>query len=154
MQHLDNYDARAKDQDALAAPWMPQYSFSEDEFYHVDIINASHGISRGNSSGNWFQNNVIAMKYYLLDEDGSCIPDPDKAANELANGIDVLRRDFGRATLIGKELKVTKGGKSELMVLRTESERIRVLKEVFGIVIEDDKKFFIEDLPSALEKDI
>ncbi|KAM6500018.1 hypothetical protein JOM56_005526 [Amanita muscaria] len=131
IQHVNGHTP-----DTLSAPWIPMFTFSEAEFYENDIYNASFSLcfSRSPIHGKMFRHNVIAMKCFLLDSERTLILDADKAGAELA-ARDVLTREFGRAILVGQKLKFTRGGESEIRVVESENERIRILKELFGIVI-------------------
>lgn len=131
--------------DTLTAPWIPMFTFSEAEFYENDIYNASFSLcfTRSPIHGKMFRHNVIVMKCFLLDSERTLILDADKAGTELA-ARDILTCEFGRAILVGRKLKFTRGGESEIRVVESENERIGILKELFGIVIKDEEKEYIK----------
>ncbi|KAM6489257.1 arylamine N-acetyltransferase 1 [Amanita muscaria] len=147
VQHVNKHTP-----DPLTAPWIPLYPFNEDEFYENDIYNASFSYCTSSMPihGGRLRENLVVSKFFLLDSEGNLIFDSDTAARELVN-TDVSKRNLGRALLFGKELKFIRGGESETTVLKTESERIAVLKDYFGIVITDEEKGYIRGLPSAID---
>ncbi|KIL56214.1 hypothetical protein M378DRAFT_89691 [Amanita muscaria Koide BX008] len=136
----------------LIAPWLPLCYFTEEEFYENDIYNASFSYCTSHIPihGGRLRNNILAVKYFLLDSEGSLVLDSDVATRELEN-TDVSKCSLGRAFLMGKELRFLRRGESEMTVLKTESERIRVLKDIFGIVITDEERAYIKGLPSAID---
>ncbi|KAF8630321.1 hypothetical protein AX15_002994 [Amanita polypyramis BW_CC] len=129
--------------------WIPLYMFSEEESYANDIHDASFVASCGSIDRGRFKQNIIILKYAFLDDNGDLVFDTDKIGTMKADG---LKHNLGRVILFGRELTYQRGPNSEVVrSLRTERERIGVLKELFGIVIREEEMRYIEGKPSALD---
>ncbi|KAF8623251.1 hypothetical protein AX17_007497 [Amanita inopinata Kibby_2008] len=147
---------RIKDdtEDASTSPWYRCYSFSEEEFYTLDITDGSFIVCYQPIAGGLFYNNIFAVKYYLIDEKGKLVFDSD--ATDKAEWIkekkkDIQRSDLGRVTLLGTVLKYIAGQNSEVRTLKTEAERVEVLRNIFGIAIKDEEIGYMKGRGAALE---
>ncbi|KAF9477221.1 cysteine proteinase [Pholiota conissans] len=123
-----------------AAPWRILYSFSEEEFHDRDFHDASFVVYSSPNPNGLFWNNVVCIKYFA---------DDDADAN--SDG-DVSREIAYRMTLMGKEVKKRgKGGSETILKFDSEVERVRALRDIFGVkVLEEDARNIIGRVP-ALE---
>ncbi|PFH49729.1 hypothetical protein AMATHDRAFT_62578 [Amanita thiersii Skay4041] len=140
VQHL-----KGKDLDPATTSWTPFFMFPEQEFYAQDIIDGSFVVSL-EPSGILYKNLMI-VKHFLLDEEGKMIF--DSSPMERRKG-DIIKRDLGRVVLFGPQLKFITGPQSQVRELKSEQERVQVIRDTFGIMIEDDEIRFMEGRDAAL----
>ncbi|TFK32376.1 arylamine N-acetyltransferase 1 [Crucibulum laeve] len=125
------------------ASWRILYSFSEEEFFPADAQDASFVVSQNYASNNIFCNDVICVKHFPLDEE-------DAKRFEGQAGSETC---MYRMVLIGKEVKKYVGSSSEVVqIFLNEVERIRALRETFGIDIDDEAERHIRGRKSAIVK--
>ncbi|KAF8623248.1 hypothetical protein AX17_007494 [Amanita inopinata Kibby_2008] len=142
-------------QDSSTLPWVPCYSFSEAEFFALDIFDGSFVVCHQPIAMGLFYNNVIAIKYFLIDEEGKLVFNSGATQDRVEwikeKKKQVERSDLGRANLMGTVLKYTAGQKSEVKTLKTEAERIEVLRDIFGIAIKDEEVQYMKGRGAALD---
>lgn len=121
---LWQYEHRNSDTEA----WIPTYCFTETEFWREDYEMMSYFVSTHRCS--WFTWYVVCVKM-LLSETGDEV--------------------VGDVTMFEREMKRRVKGETEVLaVLRTEDDRVRVLKEVFGIELDDGQMMGIRGMRSEL----
>ncbi|PFH49728.1 hypothetical protein AMATHDRAFT_4662 [Amanita thiersii Skay4041] len=140
VQHL-----KGNDSDPATSPWTPHYMFFEQEFYSPDILDGSFTIWARPSGIFW--SNVVAVMHFLLDEENKMIFHPSR---EEKSKRDIIQRDLGRVVLWGSQLKYIIGPHSEAKELKTELERVEVLRDIFGIMVKDEDIQFIQGRQAAL----
>lgn len=137
--------------------WSVLYAFTEDEFGLVDCANASLSVSMV-SMQTIFWDDVIILKYFLLSDEE--IETAGKSYSvEMLDG--TVGRDTkiyrGRGTWLGRYVmakgraKRQVGTRSEKIIeFKDEIERIRALREIFGIDVDDSAAKYIEGRAAAL----
>jgi arylamine N-acetyltransferase len=113
------------------SPWKRMYSFSEHEFFPADCEASSGWVTKFLPL---FTDNVLAIRY--LSEEGN------------------LDGEMYRVTLFGNEVKVRrKNGETKVLaVVKTELHRVKVLREIFGIMIEDKDAEHIRGTPAQMKE--
>lgn len=141
----------SKGQD-LNTPWKLLFSFSENEFFPLDYENASFVITH-KPADSLFLNNVMCVRHVLLNE----ISDLDteaKAQLDLELGqypAEISKYFLYKYIMMGSEVKRSIGSSSvTVRTLTSEVERIRALREVFGLDIPDAAGVHIEGRKAAL----
>lgn len=101
--------------------WIPNYAFTELEFFPQDFENMKFVVGRARTS--FFTYTVVVMKYLVeRDEEGEAVC-------------------TGTVQMLGGQVKRTVGGKSEVLKdCRTEGERVKVLEDVFGIRLSERER--------------
>ena len=113
--------------------WKTLYSFSEDEFYLKDFEAASFAVSKMPIPQGLFWCNIVAVKVFLLED---YVPGHSDCEQDQSAGLQV---NMSRMILIGRELKRSTGADVVLVrTLRNEAERINILRDIFGITVDDD----------------
>ncbi|KAF6742559.1 arylamine N-acetyltransferase 1 [Ephemerocybe angulata] len=128
-QEVWNLEVRHTGKGGSTGAWKRVYAFTEQEFFPEDCVAASAYVT---SALPLFKENVMCIRY-ILDEEST-------------------HGDLYRAVLFGREVKVRKGdGEAEVVAtVTTESERVKVLGEFFGIAVRDEDIAFIEGTPAQL----
>ncbi|KAJ3572440.1 hypothetical protein NP233_g3082 [Leucocoprinus birnbaumii] len=107
--------------------WHRKFSFTESECWQPDIDVLSFAVSQRPGPRNLFYNTVICVKVFQED-----------------------KKKY-RIILNGNEVKKSYGAKSEVMrTFNNELERIRALREIFGLKISDEDEVHIRGRPAAL----
>ncbi|KAF9044212.1 arylamine N-acetyltransferase 2 [Panaeolus papilionaceus] len=111
--------------------WRILYTFSEEEFFFQDYRAASFVVSTMPDPRGIFWNNVICVKHFVLD--------PVAQVIGLDTGKDVeAEKPMYRLFMVGKEVKRNMGGHTEVLrTMRNEQERIQILRDLFGVHVED-----------------
>ncbi|KAF7430565.1 N-terminal acetyltransferase [Pleurotus ostreatus] len=120
-----------------AEPWRVLYTFTDREFFDCDYEAASFDICTRPYLG-LFWDMVWAVKYFTL---GSAEAEEVEAQVETSSHAHInWPGHLGRLILSGKEAKMVIGTRTEVFAtIETDSDRIRVLRESFGVgVVEED----------------
>jgi len=106
-----------------SAPWKRLFAFTEHEFHPADCHAASYFVS---TTMPLFTSSVLAIRYI-----------PDEETQDV--------RHLYRVVLFGNEVRVhrTDGETRVLATLQTEADRVRALREIFGLEIKDEDIQFI-----------
>jgi hypothetical protein len=136
-------------------PWQLLFSFTENESYPIDIENNSHVICTKREPEGLLWNSVLCVKYALLHEARDLDAESASRANlDLANHHytkEEKEKFMYRYTMVGKEVRRHIGGSAvTVRKLTTELERLRALREVFGIEIPDEAQAHILGRDAAL----
>lgn len=137
--------------------WSVQYSFSESEFFRQDIDAASFEVSKRPGDGMMW-NDVIAVRRFFLDEEQSSVADhlantslqQNAVGNEtrLARSKDTWQ---GKYTMMKGVVKRHVGTDTKVILdSKKEGTRVRALREIFGIAVDDEDVEYIEGRDSAL----
>ena len=125
--------------------WHPLYCFTQDEWFPADYETASHGVST--LPVGFFWENVVCMKCFALsdDETASLLQfhiegDPDPSTW------------VGRLVLFKNEVKRRVGNRSEVRIITTELQRVRVLREDFSVDVQDADIQYISGRKPAFER--
>ena len=134
-------------------PWRLLFSFTENELFSLDVESHSHIMCTKHDPHGLLWQNVLCTKYALLHEAGDL--DPDRRLQAELASIQYSKEEkekfMYRYILVGKEVKTRVAGRSVTMrSLSTELERIRALREVFGIQIPDEAQSHIIGRDAAL----
>lgn len=102
--------------------WDSYYAFNEHEFLHEDFEVMNYYVSANMSERNFQTSNVLIVGFVRgVNEEGE-------------------ERIVGKRMLVNGAVKENMGGKTRLAkVCEGESERVRVLREVFGIRLMDEE---------------
>jgi len=121
-------------------PWHRLYSFTEDEFQQADYDAASFSVSHMPGPGP-FWNSVVCTRSFL---DDATLQEGDEAQGD-------EHRDILQLTLAGKEVRRRSSRGTEVVrAIGSEDERVRVLAEMFGIVILPEDAAHIQGRAAAL----
>lgn len=116
--------------------WEALYSFGEYEFFVEDFGAINFGVSRDAESFQTFT--VIAVMFLGKEKERST--GVEKGGDEDGYGEKEMVV-VGKVMLKGAVLKRNMGGKTEVVkVCETEEERLKVIREVFGIEFTEDEK--------------
>jgi hypothetical protein len=120
--------------------WHRQASFTEfSEFWQLDIIYSSFAVANRGYPTGMFWNNVICVKVFIED-----------AAPENQD-LERCKRPMYRIILHGREMKKSYGLESEVITtFESEIDRIRALRETFGIKVRDEDEVHIKGRAAAL----
>jgi hypothetical protein len=119
--------------------WHLQYSFSEFEIYPTDIHFNSYGVSTRPTTTNPFWGGILCIKFGTVD-------------NEETLHLDKSRRPMYRITLYGKKVWKSHGSDKEVLrILETELDRIRAIRDYFGIHLKDEDAVHIIGRPAAYQ---
>lgn len=111
--------------DASEGVWRIQYSFSESEIFPSDCSFASYGVSQRPAPRSFLWTGVICLKLFTIDEGNL--------------HLEKSKRPMYRLTLFGKEVWKTSGPNKEVVhTLETESDRIKALRDYFGLDLKDE----------------
>ncbi|KAF9448085.1 cysteine proteinase [Macrolepiota fuliginosa MF-IS2] len=103
--------------------WYLQFSFTEAEFWLPDISFGSFGVST--QPGNLFWNNILCLKMFTVDEGYL--------------HLERSKRPIYRMVLFRDQVKKHTGAEVEVLhKLKTELDRIRVLREIFGVQLDNE----------------
>lgn len=137
--------------------WEALYSFGEYEFFEEDFRAINFGVSRDESCFQTFT--VIAVMFLGQEEkkrgtgDGNIGGEQEQ--DERKDGKKEDEEDMvvvGKVMLKDAVLKRNMGGKTEVVQLcKTEKERLKVIREVFGIELTEDEKEGIKGWRTELE---
>ncbi|KAJ3564237.1 hypothetical protein NP233_g8419 [Leucocoprinus birnbaumii] len=106
--------------------WKRLFAFPETECWITDTLYASYVVSKATELQTVFNETVICVKVYTVDE-----------------GVD---------NLSSRRVKKSFGAKSEVMrTFESELDRIRALREIFGIKIRDEDEEYIKGREAALD---
>lgn len=97
-------------------PWVTSYAFTEMEFPEADYSAIERGLRANKRS--WFLYKVMAFRF-VLDEE---------------------KKPAGWILMWENQLRKRINGKFQTRTIHSESERIDILEEEFGIVLDDDEK--------------
>lgn len=126
-----------KKPDSNDGSWRLQYSFSELEVYRTDIIFNSYGVSTRPTTTNPFWSGILCIKLCTID-------------NEETVHLEKSKRPVYRVILYGKEVWKTCGSDKEILcILETELDRIRAIRDYFGIDLKDEDVVHIIGRPAA-----
>nr|CBL43285.1 TPA: arylamine N-acetyltransferase 1 [Botrytis cinerea] len=102
--------------------WNSFYAFSEHEFLHEDFEIMNYYVSTSLSERNFQTKNVLIVRFVRgEDEEGQ-------------------QKIVGKRMLLNGEVKQNMGGKTQLVkVCESESERVEVLREFFGITLTEEE---------------
>ncbi|ESK86123.1 arylamine n-acetyltransferase 1 [Moniliophthora roreri MCA 2997] len=131
--------ARRKADDANFEQWKTLYMFGETEYFLEDFILSSFYCSV-HPYGSPFESTVALIKYFWLSSSevvaAGVIPANDEEEYERR---DVSSRMLGYYTLYGDMVKKHIGGKTEVVkVLVSEEERVKLIRELFGVALDED----------------
>jgi arylamine N-acetyltransferase len=123
--------------DSHSREWQPGYCFSEMEFLPRDFRTFNFRTMRDPTS--WFTTTLVLTKVILSEEQSS-----DGGENE--------KDAIGTLTLFGDTLKRRVGGRrpEELVVCKSEDERVEVLQKWFDIVLSAEERVGIKGLASEI----
>ncbi|KAA1478151.1 hypothetical protein DENSPDRAFT_845339, partial [Dentipellis sp. KUC8613] len=135
---------------ARAEPsWMTLYTFAEAEFFQRDIEVASYAVCT--LPGTVLSDSVVATRRFAVrgeDARGLLVADEDDggaAGVQALDAADAALPWVGKWTLEDKRgVKRVGGAKLEEVGLASEPERVRMLREVFGISVADEDVKWIE----------
>ncbi|KAF8999491.1 arylamine N-acetyltransferase 1 [Cyathus striatus] len=141
-----NLEVWHEKKDDTKAPWKILYSFSEEEFFTRDAIDTSFLVSQSIVPDGLFCNHVVCVKHFLLtDQDKKVLGD---------GGVSVSDSEhlyMSRLVLMGKDVRKHVGGVAEVVrTFHNELDRIKALRELFGIDINDDAVAHIKGRVPAL----
>lgn len=121
-----NLEIWHKKHESTDGTWRLQFSFTEDEFFQTDIIFGSFGICNRPDPTTPFWNSVLCLKLFTID-------------NEETLHLEKCERPLYRITLFGKEVWKSSGANKEILRnLETELDRIRAIRDYFGIDMKDE----------------
>jgi hypothetical protein len=137
-----------------STPWRLLFSFTESESFPIDSENFSHVICTKPDPQGLFWSNVICVKAALLHE-------ADGFEAELLSQLNLdsdrqptkeeKEKFMCKYVMLGNEVKLRIGGSVvTIRKLTTELERIRALREVFGIDLPDEAQAHILGRDAAL----
>jgi len=130
-----------KPDDTPETVWRTLYYFTEDEFFPMDYEAGSLAVSGGPEATGLFWHNVICAKCFL---------DKDSTSDTHALTNDEL--PMYRMTMMGNLLKREYGGQSQVVQTFTEElERIKAIRDIFGIDLPDDAVDHIYGRSGALK---
>lgn len=138
--------------------WTILFAFSEDEFFQPDIDVANFLVSHHPPSGGLFWDDVVAVDRFTLDEKQSSIAD-ELAKTAVRNGIMKMdTRGAGSKTAWQGKHIMSKGivkrhlneDKEVICITKNEGERIRALRDIFGIALNDKDAEYIQGRIAAL----
>lgn len=105
------------------------FSFGEQEFFHQDCVAASATVTR---SLQLFTENVLCIKY-ALDENS-------------------LDGDLYRVIMYGNEVRARRNGKTQVLAaLNSELDRVKALRDIFDIQVDDACIKFVAGTPAQLK---
>ncbi|KAJ3506700.1 hypothetical protein NLJ89_g6727 [Agrocybe chaxingu] len=138
-----NLEALHQQKDNRDVAWRVLYSFTEDEFHLKDFQAASFAVSMMPVPRGLFWSNVVCTKTFVLKG--------DHADNGMSDASIRSGEEMYRLVIVGKEVKKHIGGETEIIkILDTELERVRALRESFGIDLREDDVVHIVGRASAL----
>jgi len=166
VSHASARPSNVSDTSASAekSEWTTLYSFAEAEFFQADIDAASFAVSR--MPGSFFLTTVICTRRFAVvlqsaeDEeelrlrDKRALPTSIKSAEGLDSG------DAGPVPFVGKWN--LEGGRATKRIGRevveerrfaTESDRVEILRDVFGVGVRSEDEQWIVGWPSSLRSD-
>ena len=118
--------------------WTVMYLFKESESFPDDWVAYSQWLSA--HPPEIFQNNVVCIRYFAIDHD-------TKVEEAKRPGI-----SLGRLVMMGRRVQKRIGDQSQTVrEFSTERERVHVLKEDFGIMVDDDEVQNIAQTGGALK---
>ncbi|KAF5353969.1 hypothetical protein D9756_007012 [Leucocoprinus leucothites] len=123
--------------------WYCQVAFKESsEFGEEDIIYASFAVAHRAYPTGFFWNNITCVRIFTVDDD-------------LGNQqLERSKRPMYRIILHGNEVKKSYGAQSEVIkTLGSEMDRIRALRDIFGIKLQDKDEIHIKGRAAALKLD-
>jgi len=127
--------------------WRILYAFSENEFFPADIESESFVVST--RPVGLFNAKVICLKNFWLSRDEMLASGGTPAHG--TQSIPVAERYMGRITLEGREIKRHIGSQTErVATVRTEDERVKALREIFGLVIAESDVIHIQGRKAAI----
>lgn len=129
-------------------PWRVLYTFTDREFFECDYEAASFDICTRPYLG-LFWDMVWAVKYFTLD---GAEAEEVETQVETSGHISVhWPEHLGRLILSGKEAKKVVGTRNEIIAnIDTDGDRIRVLRELFGLNVVDEDVVDIKGRRAAL----
>lgn len=105
--------------------WRIQHSFTEPEYWLADVMFGSFGVCYRPNPQSVFWAGVLCLKLFTIDEGNL--------------HLEKSKRPIYRITLFGKEVWKSSGSDKEVLrVLETEVDRIRAIREFFGIDLKDE----------------
>ena len=125
--------------------WRILYTFSENEFFNVDIQDGSHIVSTKRVG--MFHESVVGVRYYRLGEEEikkvlRDMAEEKTPEEDIQRRIAQLMRPdseevfLGRITLEGREVKRNIGSRTEYAPrVENEQDRVDILRRDFGIHI-------------------
>src|SRR5882762_11442594 len=139
------------------ATWSIIYAFTEDEYFRPDHVSASFGVSMAPGQ-TIFWHDIVIVKYFLLSEDENDTVDNARVVERLGSAVGKDTRIdrqkgtwMGQYTLVKGNVKRQVGTQSEMiMESKDEAERIRAIRDIFGIDIDDGAAKYIEGRAAAL----
>ncbi|KAG5644435.1 hypothetical protein DXG03_008530 [Asterophora parasitica] len=139
--------------DGTPPRWKLLISFPETESFHIDMENASFVVSMKPEGLFW--NNVLCIKYALLDDidqfDGDEEAMKQAQAERRGNPEDVAKTFMFRYVMAGKKLTRNIGNCSvTVMTLESDEDRIRALKDVFGVEIPENALAHVKGRAASL----
>lgn len=121
--------------------WKTLYYFVEDEFFPMDYEAGSLAVSGGPEAVGLFWYNVICAKCFL-----------DKNSTSDTSGLTDDELPMYRMTMMGNLLKREYGGHSQVIQTFTEElERIKAIRDIFGINLSDDAVGHIHGRSGAIK---
>jgi hypothetical protein len=125
-----------KKSDDSQDPWKIMYSFTEKEIFVKDCIFVSFGISQNPDPDNIFWNNILCLQIFTVDEGNL--------------HLEKSKRPIYRITVFGREAWKSSGPNKEVLrTFETELDRIKALRDYFGIDVKDEDAVYIKGRPSA-----
>ncbi|KAJ2932444.1 hypothetical protein H1R20_g4670, partial [Candolleomyces eurysporus] len=121
--HLEVRHVSESETDASAtnSAWKRMFSFCEQEFFYEDCVAASATVTRSHPL---FTQNVLCIRYVLDNQS--------------------LDSDLYRVIMHGNEVKARRNGETQVLAtLKTELDRVKALREIFGIQVDDSCVKFV-----------
>ncbi|KAH9929223.1 uncharacterized protein B0H18DRAFT_998311 [Fomitopsis serialis] len=166
VSHASAHPSNTSDTSSSAekSEWTTLYSFAEAEFFQADIDAASFAVSR--MPGSFFLTTIICTRRFLVvlqsaeDEEELRLRDKHALPTSInsAEGLDL--GDVGPGPFVGKwnleGARATKRIGREVVEEKrfvTESDRVEILRDVFGVGVRPEDEQWIVGWPSALPSD-
>ncbi|KAF5372380.1 hypothetical protein D9615_009311 [Tricholomella constricta] len=138
--------------DGTPLPWRLLYTFAENECFPIDAENASLVISTKPEGIFW--HNLLCIKYEFLDN----VDPSDEEARAQAEAERRQVTEGVKSTLMfkyvmfGREVRRNIGSSSVMIrTLGSDLERIRALKEVFGLDLPEDARVHVKGRAPSLD---
>ncbi|KDQ51843.1 hypothetical protein JAAARDRAFT_40667 [Jaapia argillacea MUCL 33604] len=131
-------DWRLETRNGIKFPdWHILYAFGEAEFYQPDFESLSFSVAKRPGPGIFWQSVICIKHFWVSSEDGGRKEDGC----------------LGKYVMFGGKVKREIGGEEEAIIdeLKDEAERIQVLRETFGLQLEDGVESHIEGRDAALK---
>ncbi|KAJ2916667.1 hypothetical protein MD484_g3768, partial [Candolleomyces efflorescens] len=117
VQHVSLGETRL----STKAPWKRMFAFCEQEFFYEDCVAASATVTRGHPL---FTQNILCIRFLLEDQS------PES--------------NLYRIVMYGNEAKARRNGETKIFAtFQTELDRVKALREIFDIQVDDASVKFV-----------